>query len=142
MPKSTTPVEALANSVFLVSCPEDLNRLRRRPRGLGRIVVRIALQGLDDNRRSNFERRVERHIAACGCNEGTAAGLLYLIVIPILVFTGRLVPYSILGWIAVGGGFVAALLAGKVFGLVVARLRLFRALNEIEHAFLHQSKGL
>jgi hypothetical protein len=39
-------------------------------------------------------------------------------------------------------GFIAALLVGKIFGLAVARLRLFRALNEIKRAFLQQAREL
>ena len=127
----------------LISHLEDLDRLRRlHRRPPGRIAVRIALHGLDDSRRSNLDHRLERHINACGCNEGSVAGLLYLVGIPTLIFIGLLVPHSIFGWIAVGGGLVVALLAGKIFGLVVARLRFFRALNEIDRTFSHRAQGL
>ena len=128
--------------VFTVSSAEDLALLRRRGRLRGRLEVQINLPGLDEARRADLQHRVEGSSAACGCNEGTVAGLIYLVLIPTLIFAGRLAPSFPLGWIAIGGGFIAVLAAGKLFGLVVARLALSRALNRIERAFRNHGKGL
>jgi hypothetical protein len=137
----TTTAPAPPRSIFTASGVKDLEVLHRRGKTRGRLGVKIILPGLDEERRANFERRVERSLAACGCNEGAVALLLYLIVIPTLIFTGRLAPSWPLGWIAVGAGLLAALVAGKFFGLGIARFTLYQTLNEIKRAFQQHAKG-
>jgi hypothetical protein len=139
MKTAGTKAAAPPPSVVVVSRPEDLTALRRGIRG--RVGVQIDLPGLDDERRAYLQRRVERSAAACGCNEGTVAGLLYLLVVPALIFTGRLAPSTPLEWLTIGVGVLAVLIAGKVFGLVAARLALLRALNRIERAFRIHTRG-
>jgi hypothetical protein len=110
-------------------------------RGRGPVEVRIALPELGEGRRSRLQRRVERSMTACGCDEGTVAGLFYLALSATLLATGRVAPPGLLGWMVVGFGFIAALGGGKAFGLLMARLVLFKTLNEIKNAFAPDTKG-
>lgn len=136
-----TRIGSLPEPIFVASNLDDLDRLRRRgmPRRPG--AIRLALPGLEEGRRADFERRLQRHDAACGCNEGTVAGLLYLVLVPLLLLAGWLAPRSLLAWISVVGGLFASLVAGKVFGLVVARQRFRRVLNDLERALLSREHG-
>jgi hypothetical protein len=133
---------ATGRRVVVVSRAEDVELLRRRGAHRGRVGVRIDLPGLDEGRRAGLQRRAARSLSACGCNEGTVAGLIYLVVVPALIYSGWIAPSFPLGWIAVGGGFLAVLVAGKAFGLVVARLTLLRTLRQIGRAFERHAKGL
>lgn len=142
MLKTTSRPGPRASSTFVASQLEDVRRLRElRHRASGRLAVRLVVHGFDDSRRAGLERRLERHANACGCNEGTVAGLIYLAAVPILLVLGARAPSSPLAWLAVAGGFVSALLAGKVLGLALARWRFSRALREVERTFAHQAKG-
>ena len=60
---------------------------------------------------------------ACGCVEGTIAGLLYLAVVAVLITNNSVGPASVTGWVVLGGGLLASLAAGKMFGLLLARRR-------------------
>ena len=117
-------------STLSVSRLEDLPALRRSRTGAR---VEIALPGLDEKRRTVLQRRIERSLAACGCNEGSVAGFLYLLTVAVLLFAGR-GPGSLLGWLGAGAGLIGALVAGKIAGLILARITLSRALRELERA--------
>jgi hypothetical protein len=87
------------------------------------------LPDTEDSRR--LQRKVQRLTSACGCDEGALAGLSYLLIFFLAVLTGYAAPRSVLGWVGGVGGFVAALFAGKIFGLALARVRLVRALRQL-----------
>lgn len=126
---------------YTASSIEDLDDLKRRRHPRGRIVVRLVLPALASTQRADLERRISRGLIACGCNEGALAGLLYLVLVPLLVAAGTVSPGSLLGWAVVAAGFVVAMLFGKMVGLGLARLRLWRALTEAERAFLARPTG-
>jgi hypothetical protein len=132
---------ALRGQLFSVSRVEDLRKLPSPRLAPARVSVRLALPGLNDQRRTEFERRLAQQLAACGCNEGSVAVLLYVATVPALAIAGPLAPASALGWVALFAGLLGASLLGKVAGLTVARLRLRRVVAEIESAFGDQVSG-
>jgi len=73
--------------------------------------------------RGDVERRRARRGDGCGCVESTVAGLLYLAAAAPLGRNGVVDATSLTGWIALGGGLLASLAAGKTFGLLLARRR-------------------
>lgn len=119
-------------SVLMISDRNDLAQLWHRPRSRAPVAVRLLGIRLEDGRRRKFERRIERHLAACGCNEGALAGLLYLVATCALLTVGHVSPGSTLGWIGLGAGALAALVVGKIFGLALAHIRLKRVIKEVE----------
>lgn len=136
---TTAGADASATRTLVASRLEDLDRLRGERRPAGTLSVALVLPGLEDERRENLERRMSRLLTACGCGEGTVAGLLYLVIVPVLLFTGVLAAGSLGGWAMLGFGFIAALLLGKIVGLAVARVRLLLTVNELERLFLDPS---
>lgn len=128
----TTPKAYSQTSVLVASRLEDLIFLRQLGRVSRKSRIQIALPGLDGTRRVEFERLLARYGSACGCNEGSIAGLLYLLLVPLLLLKGWLVPHTLLAKIFVVGGFFGCLIAGKIFGLLFARWRFVRVLKKIE----------
>lgn len=128
-----TAMSAVADSILVVTSAEDLRHLRELLKLRGSFKVKIDIAGLAKERQARLQRSLERSVSACGCNEGTVAGLLYLIVVPILYFAGRIAP-SALGWAGIGGGFIGVLVIGKLIGIAAARLTLARTLTRIEGA--------
>ena len=53
----------------------------------------------------------------------TIGGLLYLAVVAVLIRNGSVDTASFTAWIALGGGLLATLAAGKLFGVLLARRR-------------------
>jgi hypothetical protein len=131
---------SLAELAYVVSGPDDLDRLRRRRAVPPKTPIRIALPGLAEHRRVDFERRLARHASACGCNEGTVTTLLYVMFVVLLLVAGWLAPRSFSAWSAIVGGMFVSLVLGKIFGLVVARQRFLRVLNDLDRAFSSQAK--
>jgi hypothetical protein len=120
---------------------EDLELLRRGLRRRRSVRVFLALPlPVADASRARLERSINRNLAACGCNEGTVAGLLYLVLVPTVVM-GRYVPHSTLTWALAACGFIAALVIGKGIGLALAHLRLQWTLNEIRRLTLRRTEG-
>jgi hypothetical protein len=117
--------------VYNARYPADLESLSVLPLGrkrhAGRVV--IADPGVSQERRTSWEREINRKLHACGCVEasaglmiGIAAGLVYLIV--------RWVGGAAFSWTELGLCllFVFAIsLAGKMVGLSRAQSR-YRAL--------------
>ena len=116
----------------IVAGREDLDLVRRGVRRLTRprLIVSLSLP-IAEARRARLEWRINRDLAACGCNEGTIAGLLYLVVVPAFVM-GRYIPHSIVNWSLALCGFIGSLVIGKSAGLLLARWRLGRTLGSIE----------
>ena len=126
---------------LIVTCPEQLDLLRRQSWRSRRAPVVLALPpNIDEGRRARLVQRINRELNACGCSEGTVAGLLYLILVPAFVM-GRWVPYSVAGWALAVTGFIGALFLGKATGLLLARYRLHSALNRVERAMRRGSRG-
>lgn len=121
-----------AHFVIDVDTLEELRRLPHPRLAPPRTKVKLSLAGLSDDERQLYERRLGAQLAACGCNEGSVALLLYLAVAIPLAIWGPLAPLSGWGWAALVVGTVVAMIAGKVLGLVVADLRLRRISTEIE----------
>lgn len=127
------------DSILTISSADELSLLRTYLKSRRSFKVQIQVPGLEKERRDRLQRRVERSASACGCNEGSIAGLLYLIAVPALYFTGRIAP-SASAWLAIGGGFIATLLIGKLIGLAAAKLTLTRTLAQLERAFRSSGK--
>ena len=115
---------------LLVRRPEDLESIRRRSAS-GRIRVALAPNlGGSDVQRARLERQINRSLAACGCNEGTVAGILYLGTAVVLAWRDPS-PLGGRGWLVALGGFLFSLLLGKTAGLLLARWRLHRAVSAV-----------
>jgi hypothetical protein len=112
---------------------EDVQRLRKRLHAKPRLSppVEIIAPELEAPARIALERDVARYLRTCGCNEGTIAGLIYIVAIPALMFMDWLAPTSVLDWIGVCAGLIGTLLAGKLAALGVARLHLNRTLHRV-----------
>jgi hypothetical protein len=95
------------------------------------VRVEVSLTGLEDAQRGRFEQRLARQLSACGCREGSIALLLYLAGAAALAILGTLAPRSILAWVGMLGGMVAASLLGKIIGLMTARIRLRRVADDL-----------
>jgi hypothetical protein len=121
---------------FSVGALEDLRRLPAPRLAPARVEVEITLDGMEDARRAELERRLARELSACGCREGSIAVLIYAVVAPLLIVVGPLAPDSALSWVAIVGGVLAASVLGKVIGLALAHVRLLRAAADVEAAFL------
>lgn len=120
---------------------EDLGRLWQARGDHRRVTVLLALPlDLDEARRARLERRINRSLAACGCGEGTIAGLLYLILAPTVVM-GHAVPHTAANWALAALGLLGALLLGKAAGLAYARVRLLWAMIEINRIAGRRTKG-
>ena len=117
------PLDTSELGPLYIDTAEDLQELQRTPRIARRRAICVNLPTMDESKRQAIEHRIRRGLSACGCNEGTAAGLLFLVVVPVLIFFGKLSPHTVLQWGEVAGGFVVSLLVGKLIGLTVARLR-------------------
>src|SRR5262249_30872519 len=117
---------------------EDVRRLPTPRLASARAEVSLDFPGLNDGMRIKFEQRIGTLLSACGCREGSIAVLIYLVAAPILVALGPLAPGSVLGWVALVGGLLAASMAGKVAGLVLAQIRLLRVLSELEEIIREQ----
>ena len=121
----------------IVAGREDLDLLRHHVRRLVRPRLTVSLSlPIAELRRTRIEWRINRDLAACGCNEGTIAGLLYLVAVPAFVM-GRYIPHSIANWSLALCGFIGALVFGKSTGLLLARWRLNRTLASIERLVRH-----
>lgn len=130
------------NAIFLASRMEDLDSLRRLGGAPRKKRIQLALPGLREELRADFERRLAIYSQTCGCNEGSIAGLLYLIVVSLLLLTGWLAPRSFLAWAYLLVGFIACLVAGKILGLLWARWRFVRILKEVQRLALGQIKEI
>lgn len=119
---------------FAVATLEDLRRLPHPRVAPGLVEVDITLDGIEDDRRADLERRMARELAACGCREGSIAVLLYAAIVPMLAILGIVAPSSVLGWVAIVGGILVASMVGKVLGLALAQVRLRRVAREVEAA--------
>jgi hypothetical protein len=128
-------------SLFIASRAEDLDLLRYRSRRRARVSIQINIPGIAEERGELLSRRLARSMAACGCNEGTVAGLIYLVLMPTLVLTRHIAASSVRAWIAIGCGLVLALVAGKLFGLVIARFTFIRTVNAIKQEFQKHGTG-
>lgn len=116
---------------LLVRRSQDLTDFRRAGSVRGvRVALDVGLH-IDERQRKKLERDLNRGLAACGCNEGTLAGLLYLLLVPTLVM-GSAIPWTVVGWLTFGAGLIASLLLGKAIGLLAARIRVLQALKQID----------
>ena len=133
-PSRHDPPDPAANRQFrpsshvVIGAGADLDLLWRQLSRPGRPRPSVSLQlPMSEPRRSRLERRINRDLAACGCTEGTAAGLLYVVAVPFII--GGYVPHSVGSWLFAGAGFIGALMLGKGAGLMLARWRLRRSLK-------------
>jgi hypothetical protein len=111
--------------MLIVRTAEDLDRLlsadRRRVRRLA-----LALESLNPEDQASWERRLNRHYRACGCEGGAVALVVTLLGASVLAFRY----HDLLGehpFVAGGGILLALLIAtglGKAVGLAIARRRL------------------
>ena len=100
----------------------------------GRVRIDLRLPGLTPPTRSSFEAELHRLMAACGCAEGAAGGLIGLSAAfsfaftqtagPLLIVAGGAIAYAALG-------FCAGVIVGKLSGLAMARRRLRRVVAEL-----------
>jgi hypothetical protein len=72
-----------------------------------------------------IKRKLSPSISTCGCDEGAALGLLYLIGILVWLIAGG-GSNSLVQWCIALLGFCMTLTAGKLAGIGFARLRLSR----------------
>jgi hypothetical protein len=71
------------------------------------------------------KRKLSPSLSTCGCDEGAALGLLYLIGILAWLIAGG-GPDSLVQWCLALVGFCMTVTAGKLTGIGFARLRLSR----------------
>lgn len=98
--------------------------------------VRLALLPPDHPSRGHWEDRLRRHATACGCEAGSLAVLLVLLMLTaVLIFGGHTVTLlGLPGWLSWPAiGLLSALLV-KASTLVLARHSLQRLYVEIAHA--------
>jgi hypothetical protein len=130
---ATAPVSEfdLPAGVITIRGEDDLGRLPGalvRPRA---VRVLLAVPGIDPDVQRQFELRLSRLLSTCGCGEGAALGLLYLVFWPVMLLTGVVSVTSALQWGLLVAGFVVTLIGGKLLGLTVARARLARQLRHL-----------
>jgi hypothetical protein len=95
---------------------------------------------LDKPRQRGNERKSARTRSACGCNEGAALGLLYLFGILALLITGR-GPGSLFEWCFALIGFCITLTAGKLAGIGLARVRIFRQIRAMGNSIALETRN-
>lgn len=126
---------------YVIRSEEDLHRLPRalvRPRA---VRVQLEVSGVDPDVRQQLERRLSQLLSTCGCGEGAALGLLYLVFWPAVLLTGLLPTPSLAQWALISAGFFVTLIGGKLLGLGVARARLARQ-TRLLRRLLTQSRPL
>ncbi|MFD6196362.1 hypothetical protein ACFWE3_06615 [Mycobacteriaceae bacterium NPDC060252] len=126
---------------FVIRNEQDLHRLPRalvRPRA---IRVQLEVSGVDPDVRQQLERRLSQLLSTCGCGEGAALGLLYLVFWPAVLLTDLLPTPSLAQWALISAGFFVTLIGGKLLGLGVARARLARQ-TRLLRRLLAQSRRL
>jgi hypothetical protein len=127
---------------YIVRNPADL-RILLRPRAIlrpfhkPRVLIRIP--GLSPADTLAWERRIEPLTQECGCNTGAAAMGLFLLLAAAAAILSRTpddVRFPLVTYLVWGGCFVTGLivsaLGGKLFGQMLAALRLRRACRELE----------
>lgn len=124
---------------IVITHPSELAQLARwpgmRPRGTAR--VRIEADTVARERAEAWEKRLNRDYNACGCDTG-AVGMLAGVVGYVVWLS--LQPGGVTGrgwgalWLGLGVA-AAATAAGKLVGLVAARLRIGRTIREIDSAW-------
>lgn len=127
--------------IFRVATLEDLYHLPAPRLAPTQVKVQIALPGVEGAQREQFERRLAHELAACGCPEGSITVMVYLVAVSLLALLGWLPLTSILAWVAIVVGLVAASLLGKVFGLTIAQVRLRRVIAELQTALGQERRG-
>jgi hypothetical protein len=121
-----------SEATYVVASRADLagvKDLHRSP--YSRVRVRLVLPRDAPADPAELERRLGRLQSACGCDEGTIAGLLYLIAVGLGFALGPISPGSLGAWGGLVAGLLASLLAGKVIGLALARWRTRSLLSRI-----------
>jgi len=124
--------------VLVVSEVGDLERLvdRKVRKGIRRIVLRVGEGTVEEPEIRKLEKRIARSANACGCDEGTIAGFIYIVAIASAAVAGGVSLSSAGDWGLAVGGFVASLVVGKGIGLALAELRLRLALRDAGRLFM------
>ena len=128
-----SPPFATARSPLVIRSVGDIQKLLASPRvakQLPRAGLVIAIPGLDETTKDEFQRQLNRYVRACGC---TAGGATFLVASAVFIvyaigvalndtWADRLL--TILAGL-IGVPILAAM--GKLLGLYVARLRFRRS---------------
>jgi hypothetical protein len=117
---------------------EDLARLSRRSRTPVAVKLDVDIASLGEPRRREIERTLSRSLSACGCDEGAALGLLYLVVLVAFVIAGD-GPRSMVQWGLAFVGLCGAAMVGKFAGIGIARMRLSRETQVLKEIILTQT---
>lgn len=125
MPERKNPADKLEDQVIVISRIEDFDNLQKARK----IELRLPT-GVDSERAQRIGARIEKNAAACGCSEGAIAGAVYIFAVVLLALAGLIRLSTAWTWSAAVGGLFMALLAGKLFGLALAKVRLSLALRE------------
>jgi hypothetical protein len=96
------------------------------------------IASLNEARKREIEHNLLRSPSACGCDEGAALGLLYLVVLMALVFAGD-GPHSPAQWGLAFVGLCIAATIGKFAGIGVARIRLPRETQAVKELILTET---
>ncbi|MEK4841439.1 hypothetical protein [Bacillus sp. FSL L8-0152] len=119
--------DKLKDQVIVITRIEDFDNIQNAGK------VKLWLPTGDDSDRDQAQRieaRIERNAVACGCTEGSIAGAVYIFAITLLALAGLIRLSTAWAWAAAVGGLFVVLLAGKMFGLTLAKIRLSLALRE------------
>jgi hypothetical protein len=113
-----------------VGSVDDLARLSRPLLKPVAVTVDLHIANLDEPRLREIERNLSRNLSACGCGEGAALGLLYLVALLAVLIAGG-GPSSPLQWSLALVGLCIATAVGKLAGIGVARMRLSREIRAV-----------
>lgn len=117
--------DKLKDQVIVITRIEDFDNIQKARK----VELRLPT-GADSDRAQRIGARIERNAVACGCTEGSIAGAVYIFAIALLALAGLIRLSTAWAWAAAVGGLFVALLAGKMFGLALAKIRLSLALRE------------
>jgi hypothetical protein len=119
-------------ATYTVASRSELAAVQDMPRSrFSRVRIRLVLPREAHADGEELERRLVKQQSACGCDQGSLAGVLYLVAMGVGLALGLVSPGSILAWGALVAGLFVALLAGKMIGLAFARWKTRSLLSEL-----------
>lgn len=123
-----------ADPATIIRSLADVERLRDQPWPLlSKRRISVQLDTLDPRQSRYFETRLNQLAAGCGCKSGSAAAVLALTAYigALLVTTGWPIHWTASNLVWGGMIFLSGAVAGKLLGLIRARIRLIRELDHL-----------
>lgn len=119
-----------------ISSPEELYPLLSKftLTGLRTGYVVLDIHWLNEEENIRYSGQVNKHYKACGCSEGTVAGLIGVVVGTAFFFFGRWYWSSLSTTMSVmiaTGVVFGFMTVGKIYGLLQAKRKLYQTILEI-----------